>query len=167
MRSRRGHPVIGPDGTEYPSMSAAARGIGVHFSTVQDHLDRYGNLDLCRPHGACVPVVWRGVEYPSVTACAKAAGVARSVVSIHLAKHGHLDRLGTGPGGKRGNRANSHPIMIWGMGWPSKKAAARDLGVHPHTLRIWLSHEASPAQRENLMVAIMAHRARIERKATA
>lgn len=167
MISRRGIPVVGPDGITYRSINAAARALGFHQSTVRHHLATYGNLQLL----GCgsTPCVHKGVSYPSLEECAQALGVRRHTLSHHLQRHGNLDRVGIGSNrGNPGNVGRRIPLEIGPLSWSRRKDAASDLGVSTTTLSRWTSRRATPRQRERLIGLVMAvaqRRAQRERAA--
>lgn len=147
-------PVIGPDGTRYPSHSAAARALGVHVTTITRHIDEFGHLELVG-EGRTIACTWRGKTYPSIKAVAAAAGVCPQSVSTLLRLHGHLDTLGVGRGAHRNKPGRSMVTRLGRFEWPSRVEAARALGVNDSTFRLWLSPSASPSQRDQLMAALM------------
>lgn len=77
-----------------------------------------------------VPVTIRGVAYPSIQAAADALGVKANTISTLLARHGHAETAGLGRQAPRGpNPGNSKPIRLGSVEYPSRKAAAVDLGI--------------------------------------
>lgn len=153
MTRIRGFSVIGPDGTIYPSQVAAGRALGVHPSTIRRHLDLYGNLSMLGE--GLTPCEWRGQPFPSMTALSKASGMSIPTIIHHLKTHGNLDRLGVGRHGRAGNRSKSKPVRVGPCQWPSRIALAREIGVSVRTITNWLSEDASPRQRERLLVIAM------------
>lgn len=160
MRSRRGNPVIGPDGTVYSSQASAARALGVHNKTIRWHLDRYGDLSMLGM--LYVRCAWRGNEYPTLTALSKASGRTLPTIIHHLNRHGNLDRLGLGRQGKAGNRSKSKPVRVGPYEWPSRAAVARELGVSPSTVSNWLSEDAPQHRRDRIMALAMRRSAAAE-----
>ena len=153
IRSRPGTAVTGPDGTVYDSLASAARALGCHRETIRQHWMRYGHLEyLCK---WAVPCEHRGQSYPSLQALADALGIKPQSLSYHLSRYGHLDRAGTGRGGKPGTKGKSRPLKIGPVEWPSRKAAAHDLGISLPALRRWTSRNATPQQRDRLLAAVM------------
>lgn len=157
MIPRRGTPVVGPDGTSYKSVCAAARALGFHQSTVRHHLITYGNLDLLGV--GTVACIHNGVRYPSLQACADALGVARNTLTHHLNTYGNLDRAGIGrPRGNPGNKGRRVVTRIGPMEWARRMDAAADLQISRTSLSRWLGPRATPQQRERLMaLAMQAH----------
>lgn len=154
MRARRGRAVVDADGNVYPSCYAASRALGYHHSTILHHLDRYGNLEMLG--SGKIPTVRDGVRYESLTAFAKAVGVKRHTLNHHLARHGNLDRVGLGKRGNPGNKSRSAETRIGPMTWPSRKAAAADLGLSLTSLKRYLKPTATAQQRDRLMARLMA-----------
>lgn len=88
--SRRPKDITGPRrgtptrirGVDYPSVSEAARQLGVTFSTVFGAMER-GTLDACgipdRTAGYC-----DGVQYPSKAAAARALGIKPQVLHTRI-----------------------------------------------------------------------------------
>ncbi|WP_304615857.1 NUMOD1 domain-containing DNA-binding protein [Paracoccus sp. (in: a-proteobacteria)] len=155
-------PVIGPDGTRYPSHSAAARALGVHVTTITRHIEEFGHLELIG-QGRTVACTWRGKTYPSIKAVAEAAGVCPQSVSTLLRLHGHLDTLGVGRGSHRNKPSKSTATKIGPFEWRSRRAAAHALGVNYSSFCMWLSPSASPRQRDQLMAAVMRHEAALRK----
>lgn len=154
MISRRGIPVVGPDGVTYRSINAAARALGFHHSTVRHHLATYGNLQLL----GCgsTPCVHNGVSYSSLEECARALGLRRHTLAHHLQRYGNLDRAGIGSNrGNPGNAGRRIPLTVGPLSWPRRKDAANELGVSVTTLSRWVSRSATPRQRERLMGLVM------------
>lgn len=147
--NKRDKPVTGPDGTVYPSRSAAGRALGCDASTITRHLNRFGNLDLVGM--GKTPVAKGRRQWPSIVAAARDLGVTKGLIQQNLRKHGNLDRLG-----KWGGRRYSKPIQIGPVKWDAQVDAIRDLGISKPTLYAWLSPDASPEQREMLMARVMA-----------
>lgn len=67
------------DGRTFPSISAAARAIGVDHKTITYHLDTHGHT--ARVKSQCKPVELDGIEYPSIAAAANALGISRGMVN--------------------------------------------------------------------------------------
>lgn len=150
MIPRRGKPVVGPDGTEYKSQAAAARALGVHHSTIRDHIEKYGSLERIGLDGCRCS--WRGKEYPTLQALARASGLARQTILYHLAKHGNLDRLGMGRGRTKGNGSSrAKPVRVGPYEWPSQTMLARELGVPISTLSLWLKPSTPAHHRDRIM----------------
>ena len=103
-----------------------------------------------------IPTVRDGVRYESLTAFAKAVGVKRHTLNHHLARHGNLDRVGLGKRGNPGNKSRSAETRIGPMTWPSRKAAAADLGLSLTSLKRYLKPTATAQQRDRLMALLMA-----------
>lgn len=70
-------------GVLYPSQGAAARALGVHYTTVQKAMED-GRLDGVglnpRGRGLSMAVVIDGVEYPSIRQAAKATGLSKELI---------------------------------------------------------------------------------------
>lgn len=147
--NRRGKPITGPDGVDYPSKAALARSLGVHPCTINWHLDRVGHLNHIGMMGG-TPVSKGRRKWPSVVVAARDLGCSPSLIHQHLRIHGHLENLG-----KWGGRRYSRPLRIGPVEWPARVDACRDLGITKPTLAEWLSPDASPAQREKLMAGVM------------
>ena len=148
-------PVTGPNGEHYRSRSAAARALGVHHSTIDWHLKKYGNLSMVNTWA--VPCEHKGRSYPSIAAAAADIGVARHTLHGHLEKHGHLESAGLGRSrGNPGNRGPRKRTKIGPMEWECRLDAARDLRISIATLTRSLSPRASLARREALMIRVMA-----------
>lgn len=145
-------PVTGPNGEKYPSRKAAARALGVVPETIWRHEIRYGHLQFIG--SGKTPCEWRGKRFESIALAAEAIGVKPSAIRYHLDTHGNLDRAGI----KRnfGNKASSRPVTIGPITWPSKNAAAREMGISKFTLYRLLSPEASPQQSQRLMAMVLA-----------
>ena len=103
--------------------------------------------------GIKVPVVTPdGRQFESITACAAAFGVSHTTVIAHLRSHGHLGRLGVGAGrhlpGYQGYLVKmSIPFTYGGRTWPSRSAAARDLGVSYYAFKRALGPSVPPEER--------------------
>ena len=72
-------------GQDYPSMTEAARALGVSITTVWEGIeagrpDSIGTGQKKRPK----PVTYAGVEYPSISALARAYGLSHQQVSDRL-----------------------------------------------------------------------------------
>lgn len=154
MRAREFGQVQDADGNVYRSCNAAARALGYHHSTIIHHLSKYGNLDLLG--SGKIPTEKDGVRYESLTEFAKAVGVKRHTLNHHLARHGNLDRAGLGKRGNPGNKSRSNETRIGPMTWPSRKAAAADLGLSKDSLRRYLKPTATARQKDVLMARLMA-----------
>lgn len=154
MRPRKGRIVVDADGNEYPRCYAAARAMGYDQSTIRHHLNKYGNLDLLG--SGKVPVVKDGVHYDSIAEFSRATGASMHSAQRHLAVYGTLDGLRIGRGGTPGNRAKSTETTIGPMTWPTRKAAAQDLGLSKVSLRRYLKPTATAQQKDVLMARLMA-----------
>jgi hypothetical protein len=168
IRSRKGRAVKGPDGTEYPSVNAAARAMGFHSATLNHHLRRYGNLDLL----GCgsIPCEYQGKRYASLMDLAKAIGVARHTLTYHLNTYGNFEKAGQGTRrGNPGNKGRRRPITIGPLHWDRCKDAAEELGISATSFSRWTGPNATPRQREKLLVLAMQAQARrhSERRAAA
>lgn len=79
-------PVIGPDGTIYPSHAAAAAALGVSNRTIGYHLDRHGNLNRVgrvaarQNHPMRRAVTLAGRQWPSVALLADYLGLHHETV---------------------------------------------------------------------------------------
>jgi hypothetical protein len=84
-----GRPVT-IDGVDYPSVSAAARALGVHKTTLYMRQYRTGTMDS---KGYRVPCVIAGQQFPSIAAAAKVLGLTSSGVVWHLNNPGSSFRV--------------------------------------------------------------------------
>lgn len=158
MRQKRGYAVIGPDGTEYVSMAAAARALGVSHGCVKHHKQKYGDLNQI---GSSASVyLWRGKKYQGIKALTAAAGVSRTSVFRHLRRHGNLDRLSNVRGGQPGNLGLAKTTTIGPHSWPSRRIAAAALRVNYDSFRRWMRSLDDPASRERILAAMTAYEAR-------
>lgn len=157
-------PVVGHDGTVYASRCAAARAYGVTPDTIRWNLKKYG--DLSRVGTYLVPVEHNGVRYRSMAEFGRKVGIKGNTVAHHLDTHGDLSKAGKGNRqNARGNQHRCKPLTIGRTTWPSRKAAAKALGLTPWTLSVLCSPKASQRQRDRLALLIMKHRASIENEA--
>lgn len=95
-----------------------------------------------------------GERYPSQKAFASAAGIVAPVVSYHLNTHGNLDRAGRGQS-RPGCQNAAKPTRLGAQEWPSRVAAARDLGMPASTLSHMLKQQHQPAYQEKLFAALI------------
>jgi len=110
-------------------------------------------------HGNAMPVVIRGRVYPSHKEAAEAMGVTSSAISQRLRIKGSADTVGLGlAGGVPGNTNAAKELTIFGVTFPSRSQAAKDLGVSRSQLTKWIAPTASFAQREMLLAALMTYR---------
>jgi AraC-like DNA-binding protein len=83
-------------GVHYPSISAAARTLGISVSAIHGALER-GTADNCglgiQPS---TPITCDGTLYPSISAFARAFGMSSSTLSRHLTNKGGTHRLKDG-----------------------------------------------------------------------
>lgn len=97
-----------------------------------------------------------GQNFPSQAAACRAFGISRTTLQYHLNTHGDLSRFGMGK--SRPNCQNAaKALTIGSLTWPSRAAAARDLGISYYQLIHWISPKASPIMREKLAAAMMRH----------
>lgn len=95
----------------------------------------------------------------SAREAAKAIGVSPSAISKALKVTGTADSVGMGMlGAKAGNQNNAKPLTIAGMTFTSRIEAAKELGVTRSQITKWISPNASIAQREMLLAALMRYR---------
>jgi hypothetical protein len=151
-------PVTGHDGTVYPSRSAAARAYGVTPETIRWNLAKYGDLSMVGTFR--VPVTHKGVKYKSMAEFGRKVGINGNTVASHLDTHGHLMRAGKGcRRNGRGNRHRCKPITIAGETWPSRKEAAKALGLSISWFSVMAGPKGSAAQRARLALLVMRYRA--------
>lgn len=91
-------PVIGPDGTVYPSHGAAGAALGVSKRTIGYHLDRHGNLNRVgrvaarQNHPMRKAVTLAGRQWPSVALLADYLGLHHETVR-RWRRVGDVERL--------------------------------------------------------------------------
>jgi hypothetical protein len=147
-------PVIGPDGKAYPSITACAKAMKVSYSTLYSRLETTGSLVPTNKH--MTPVRYGRKVYPSIRALARKLGCPAVSLGYHLQTHGNLDRFGLGKA--HGQVRITKETRIGGVSFESRKAAAEALGIAYSTLRIWISPDATPAQRDQLAERLLAYR---------
>lgn len=107
-------------------------------------------------HFNAMPVQIRGKVYPSHKEAAKALGVTPAAISQRLHVNGHAETVGLGlSGGQKGNKNGARELTLAGFTFPSRKDAAKALGVTRSQLTKWISANASAAQKEMLVAALM------------
>lgn len=107
-------------------------------------------------HHNAQPCRINGVLYASQRAAAAALGVSEGHVSKRLVA-GLPDGVRTQSEGKRGNtNAIRRPVVAFGRSWVSQSAMARDLDVDRGIVVRALRKDASDAQRQILLAAVMA-----------
>ena len=110
-------------------------------------------------HFNAMPVVIRGRVYSSHKEAAEAMGVTPSAISQRLRMKGSADTVGLGlGGGVPGNTNAAKELTIFGVTFPSRSQAAKDLGVSRSQLTKWIAPTASNAQRQMLLAALMKYR---------
>lgn len=108
------------------------------------------------PHYNAMPVRIRGVDYLSAREAAKAIGVSPSAISKALKETGTADNVGQGMlGAKPGNKNGCKSLTIAGLTFTSRTEAAKELGVTRSQITKWISPNASSAQRQMLLAAVM------------
>ena len=115
----------------------------------------------------CSPVTGPcGQRFPSQAAACRAFGISKTTLQYHLNTHGDLSRFGMGK--SRPNCQNAaKALTIGSLTWPSRAAAAGDLGISYHQLIHWISPKASPVMRDKLAAAMMRHIAVLDAEAYA
>lgn len=153
MGNRAGTACTAPDGTSFISYSAAARALGVDVSTVCYHMRKHGHLEYIG--SSKCPVSDGRRNWDSMKCAGEALRRARNTIGYHLSRHGHLRNVGA-----HGGRRHSKPLRIGPIEWDAKCDAQRELGVSKPTLRLWMSKDATPEQKEKLMARVMAVQAK-------
>lgn len=141
-------------GVEYLHPQAVAEAFGITADSVKGAIRR-GRAEYIglpshktrKRHGAePAPVRIRKRLYPSAAAAAKALNVTESTVTQMLAR-GRADYIGLGRSRKHSQQPTTNtrcmkPLRIGAHSWPSRRAAAADLGIRPDTLGKLLSRSA-------------------------
>ena len=103
-----------------------------------------------------MPVLIRGVEYQSARDAAKTIGVSPSAICKALKVTGTADNVGMGNlGAGFGNKNGAKPLTLAGVTFVSRTDAAKKLGVSRSQITKWISPNASSAQRQMLLAAVM------------
>lgn len=118
------------NGTQYPSMRAAADAIGVIRRTMSERLRKGFTCDsdthLKRKRGSQKPVTWNNIQYPSINAASRARGVRKATMKRWL-KNGYCRDIDIPPHGSA--LPSCKPVTWNGVNYPSVAAAARACGI--------------------------------------
>jgi len=78
------------NGVFYPSITAAARALGISVHTMRYRLAKKWTCDAdVERGGRSKPVYWNGVKYPSCDAAAKAHYISRAGMWYRVVKRGY------------------------------------------------------------------------------
>ena len=113
-------------------------------------------------HPRCEPCRINGRIYPSQKAAAAALGVCPSAISAAITQ-GRENRIGSSEG-RMGNTNRAVPITLFGQEWPSRTAAAKELGVSRHIFSK-LIHGRARDREQRLSAIVMQWAARHEAQA--
>ena len=102
-----------------------------------------------------------GQHYPSQAAACRVFGISKTTLQYHLNTHGDLTRFGMGKA-RRNCQNAAKALTIGTVTWPSRVAAARDLGISISQLQRWTSPKATPVMHEALAAAMLKRLARID-----
>jgi hypothetical protein len=173
-------PVIA-GGRLYPSIGAAAAALGLNRNTIRVRLKSNANGYLYASPGGVPfrakpstvnhrggnpgrPVIVEGTRYPGVRAAAAAIGVSHETVQTRISKgrdgYRYISpRTTLHRGGHPGN-----PVVVDGVRYPSRRAAAAEIGVTAETIRRRIQNkvagyqnadQAPPRRRFHAIQAVM------------
>lgn len=123
-------PRLRRDGTQFETISDAARALGVTPACIHWHLRRHGHINRVGNgnKGNTKKYLWQGREYSGCADVAAAAGKSVATVHHHLKTYGSLDLL-TGPGRRTVAR------YVWrGKEYLGQKAVADAAGLTPNAV---------------------------------
>lgn len=99
------------------------------------------------------PITIRGVTYQSQTAAAEALGLSKQAITDAI-KRGKPDSAGTGPHKRGGGPAYFKPLTLGGVHYPSRKAAAKALGVEPTQISNYLRVRDAIVKKQKLSATL-------------